>query len=81
MLACGQRVLGKGQTKRIINGQIHATPPLHPFPFPPPRSGFVQPSAPANGGIALLFHSARLVAAVAELGSFGVQSGRRSEVL
>jgi len=36
-----------------------------------PRSGFVQPCAAANGGIASLLQSSRFVAAVAELGSFG----------
>jgi len=40
-------------------------------PTPPPRSGFVQPCAAANGGIPLLLQSARLVAAVAELESLG----------
>jgi len=39
-----------------------------------PRSGFVQPGAAANGGIASLLQSTRLVAAVAELGSLGLMS-------
>src|SRR5688572_20831160 len=40
MLACGQRVLGKGQPKQINNGENNAklSNPL----LPPPRSGFVQ---------------------------------------
>ena len=42
-------------------------------PIPLPRSGSVQPCAAANGGIASLLQSARLVAAVAELGSLGEQ--------
>jgi hypothetical protein len=37
----------------------------------PPRSGLVQPCAAANGGGPSQLQSARLVAAVAELGSFG----------
>ena len=41
-------------------------------PSAPPRSGFVQPCAAANGGGPSRLQSTRFVAAVAELGSLGI---------
>ena len=50
MLACGQRVLGKGQPKQITIGENNAKLP-NPLLLPP-RSGFVQQFDAGNAGIA-----------------------------
>jgi len=50
MLACGQRVLGKGQPKQITIGENNAKLP-NPLLLPP-RSGFVQPCAEPTPGSA-----------------------------
>jgi hypothetical protein len=69
MLACGQRVLGKGQPKQITLGENNAKLPN--LLLLPPRSGFVQPCA-GETGIASRLQSAR--GRVAELGSFVASS-------
>ena len=46
-----------------------------------PSDHAAQPCAAANGGIALLFESPRLVAAVAELGSLGLLLSMRVAAL